>query len=68
LGKLIGRGGFGTVHKGLNLNTGRIVAIKRFHAAKIAKVKLAGIMVKSPLRYHASPALLNISALCTLTE
>ncbi|KAL6047728.1 MAP kinase kinase, variant 2 [Balamuthia mandrillaris] len=44
LGKIIGRGGFGTVHKGLNLNTGNIVAIKRFRADKIAKTNLSLIM------------------------
>lgn len=47
MGKLIGRGGFGTVHKALNVNTGQIVAIKRFHAAKITKSKLAAVMVRT---------------------
>jgi serine/threonine protein kinase len=51
MGKLIGRGGFGTVHKALNVNTGQIVAIKRFHAAKITKSKLAAVMVRThPVR------------------
>lgn len=47
MGKLIGRGGFGTVHKALNVNTGQIVAIKRFHAAKITKSKLAAVMAEA---------------------
>eukprot|EP01087_Luapelamoeba_hula_P017030 TRINITY_DN5325_c0_g1_i2.p1 TRINITY_DN5325_c0_g1~~TRINITY_DN5325_c0_g1_i2.p1 ORF type:complete len:775 (+),score=121.98 TRINITY_DN5325_c0_g1_i2:65-2389(+) len=47
LGQIIGRGGYGTVHKGLNLNTGEIVAIKRFKQDKISQQSAALTQVKS---------------------
>jgi len=49
VGKIIGTGGFGTVHKGLNLNTGEMVAIKRFRSHKIARSNLSVIMGEAEL-------------------
>lgn len=49
IGKIIGKGGFGTVHKGRNLNTGEIVAVKCFRAEKIAKENMSVVMGEAEL-------------------
>ncbi|MES1911672.1 MAG: hypothetical protein MHM6MM_004071 [Cercozoa sp. M6MM] len=43
LSEVIGTGGFGTVHKALNVKTGKVVAIKRIAIEGIPPEELAGI-------------------------
>ncbi|KAF2069497.1 hypothetical protein CYY_009186 [Polysphondylium violaceum] len=44
LGVVIGKGGFGTVYQGLDIEDGDFVAIKQINLAKIPKDQLQGIM------------------------
>ena len=42
----LGKGGFGTVYKALNLQTGDFVAIKQIRLLQIPQDQLAGFMVR----------------------
>ena len=48
IGQQIGKGGFATVHKAINLITGEVVAAKRFDATQVSKSALATITVRPP--------------------
>jgi hypothetical protein len=45
LGAVLGKGGFGTVYQGLDVENGDFVAIKQINLQKIPKDQLNGIMV-----------------------
>lgn len=45
LGDCIGKGAFGSVYSGLNIETGEVVAIKQIRLANIPKSELGLIMV-----------------------
>jgi len=49
----LGKGGFGTVYKALNLHTGDFVAIKQIRLHQIPADQLNGIMVR--LRETSTP-------------
>lgn len=46
VGQQIGKGGFATVHKAINLITGEVVAVKRFDSGQVSKSALATITVR----------------------
>ncbi|KAL6064453.1 Suppressor of Sensor Kinase (SLN1) [Balamuthia mandrillaris] len=47
LGQVIGKGGYGTVIKALNIETGKIVALKRFPLRRISKERIDDIMAEA---------------------
>jgi hypothetical protein len=51
----IGKGGFGTVYRGLNLRSGKVVAVKRVALHGIPKEELEGIEVRGPLPPPPAP-------------
>eukprot|EP01133_Synstelium_polycarpum_P012007 gene12007-14038_t len=44
IGEMIGKGGFATVFKGLNTQSGDFVAIKRFEKTKISREQISNVM------------------------
>ena len=46
LGDCIGKGGYGSVYRGLNIQNGQVVAIKQIHINGISKSEIGLIMVK----------------------
>eukprot|EP00735_Rhodelphis_limneticus_P013963 TRINITY_DN7931_c0_g1::TRINITY_DN7931_c0_g1_i1::g.15623::m.15623 TRINITY_DN7931_c0_g1::TRINITY_DN7931_c0_g1_i1::g.15623 ORF type:complete len:1244 (+),score=360.81,sp/Q8T2I8/SEPA_DICDI/43.59/3e-144,sp/Q8T2I8/SEPA_DICDI/59.02/3e-107,Pkinase/PF00069.20/5.7e-71,Pkinase_Tyr/PF07714.12/5.6e-49,Kinase-like/PF14531.1/0.0032,Arm/PF00514.18/1.4e+03,Arm/PF00514.18/1.5e+02,Arm/PF00514.18/1.2e+04,Arm/PF00514.18/3.4,Arm/PF00514.18/7.6e+03,Ric8/PF10165.4/40,Ric8/PF10165.4/0.088,BUD22/PF09073.5/0.043,DUF3385/P len=49
IGEIVGKGGFGTVYKGINLSTGEFVAIKQVSLQNIPKEELSSIMMEIDL-------------------
>lgn len=43
---MLGRGGYGVVYQGLNINNGDCVAIKQINLSSIPKEEVGGIMVR----------------------
>jgi serine/threonine protein kinase len=46
LGELLGRGAFGRVYKGLNFQTGEVVAVKQTRKTDLEPSQLPAIMVR----------------------
>ena len=49
LGNCIGKGAFGQVYKGINLDTGEVVAIKQIDLENVTGVELDSVMVRHTL-------------------
>jgi serine/threonine protein kinase len=46
LGELLGRGAFGRVYKGLNFQTGEVVAVKQTRKTDLEPSQLPAVMVR----------------------
>ncbi len=61
LGELLGRGAFGRVYKGLNFQTGEVVAVKQTRKTDLEPSQLPAIMVR-PLRTVGNAPLPTVRA------
>ena len=50
LGNVLGKGAYGVVYKGLNLNNGEVVAIKQVSLENVQGVELDSVMVRKRWR------------------